>query len=90
MFSTIAISRIHPDADSMTGIKPEISQAVARADLRELSWRPIYQLWTYEIENNPTFEEEIPLRVRVMRLKSVTGHPIERGTLRIRQEQNSK
>jgi len=34
--------------------------------VKRLGWRPIQQLLTYDIENDPTFEEEIPRTVREM------------------------
>jgi len=60
MSSTMAVSRFHSRPEHMTGIEQEISQTAARADLKRLGWRPIQQLLTYDIENDPTFEEEIP------------------------------
>ena len=53
----------------MTGIEREISRAAARADLKRSGWRPIQQLLTYDIENDPTFEEEIPRTVREMEIE---------------------
>ena len=41
-----------------------MSQAAARADLRELGWHPIQPLLTYDIDNQTSFEEEIPPIVR--------------------------
>ena len=54
---------------SMTGIEREISRTAARADLKRLGWRPIQQLLTYNIENDPTFEIEIPRTVREMEIE---------------------
>jgi len=53
----------------MTGIEREISRTAARADLKRLGWRPIQQLLTYDIENDPTFEIEIPRTVREMEIE---------------------
>jgi len=69
MSSTIAVSRFHSRPDGMTGIEREISRASARADLKRLGWRPIQQLLTYDIENDPTFEEEIPSTVTEMEIE---------------------
>ena len=62
----MAVSRFHSHPERMTGIEREISRTAARADLTRLGWRPIQQLLTYDIENDPTFEEEIPRTVREM------------------------
>jgi len=69
MSSTMAVSRSHSRPARMTGIEREISRAAARADLKRLGWRPIQQLLTYDIENDPTFEEEIPRTVREMEIE---------------------
>jgi len=69
MSSTMAVSRFHSRPERMTGIEREISRTAARADLKRLGWRPIQQLLTYDIENNPTFEEEIPRTVREMEIE---------------------
>jgi len=69
MSLTMAVSRFHCRPERMTGIEREISQADARADLKRLGWRPMQQLLTYDIENNPTFEEEIPHMVREMEIE---------------------
>ena len=53
----------------MPGIEREISPAAARADLKRLGWQPIQQLLTYDIENDPTLEIEIPRRVREMEIE---------------------
>jgi len=53
----------------MTGIQREISRTAARADLKRLGWRLIQQLLTYDIENDPTFEEEIPCTVREIEIE---------------------
>jgi len=65
----MAVSRSHSRPERMTGIERELSRATARADLKRLGWRPIQQLLTYAIENDPTFEEEIPRMVREMEIE---------------------
>jgi len=67
--STMAVSRAHSRPERITGIEREISQAAARADLKRLGWRLIQQLLTYDIENDPTFEIEIPRTVREMEIE---------------------
>jgi len=62
----MAVSRFHSRPERMTGIEREIYPTAARADLKRLGWRPIQQLLTYDIENDPTFVEEIPRTVREM------------------------
>jgi len=69
MSSTKAVSCIHSRPEHMTGIEREISPTAARADLRRLGWRPIQQLLTYDIENDPTFEEEVPPTVTEMEIE---------------------
>jgi len=69
MSSTMAVSRSHSRPERTTGIEREISRATARADLKRLGWRPIQQLLTYDIDNDPTFEEEIPRTVREMEIE---------------------
>jgi len=69
MFSTMAVSRSHCRPERMTGIEREISRTVTRADLKRLCWRPIQQLLTYDIKNDPTFEIEIPGTVREMEIE---------------------
>jgi len=66
MSSTMAVSRSHSRPERMTGIEREISRAAARADLKRLGWWPIQQLLIYDIENDPTFEIEIPRTGRQM------------------------
>jgi len=63
MSSTMAVSRFHSRPEHRTSIEREISRTAARAVLKRLGWRPIQQLLTYDIENDPTFEEEIPRTV---------------------------
>ena len=70
MSSTMAVSRSHSRPERMTGIEREISRTAARADLKRLGWRPIQQLLTYDIENDPTFEIEIPRMVREMEIEN--------------------
>jgi len=53
----------------MAGIEREISRTPARADLKRLGWWPIQQLLTYDLENDPTFEEKIPRTVREMEIE---------------------
>jgi len=65
----MAMSRFHSRPEGMTGIDREISQTAARADLKRLGWRPIQQLLTYHIENDTTFEEEIPRTLREMEIE---------------------
>ena len=65
----MAVSRSHSPPERITGIEREISRASARADLMRLGWRPIQQLLTYDIENDPTFEIEIPRTVREMEIE---------------------
>jgi len=60
----MAVSSSDSRPERMTGIEREICRAAARADLKRLSWRPIQQLLTYDIENDPTFEIQIPRTVR--------------------------
>ena len=69
MSSTMAVSRFHSRPECMTGIEREISRTASRADLKRLGWRPIQQLLTYDIENDPTLEEEIPRTVREMEIE---------------------
>jgi len=69
MSSTMAVSRFHSGPERMTGREREISQTAARADLKRLGWRPIQQLLIYDIENDPTFEIEIPRTVREMEIE---------------------
>jgi len=69
MSSTMAMSRFHYRPECMTGIEPEISRTAARADLKRSGWRPIQHLLTYDIENDPTFEEEIPRTVRELEIQ---------------------
>ena len=63
------VSRSHSRPERMTGIECEISRAAARVDLKRLGWQPIQQLLTYDIENDPTFEIEIPRMVREMEIE---------------------
>jgi len=65
----MAVSRFHSRPERMTGIEREISRTTARADLKRLGWRLIQQLRTYDIENDPTFEIEIPRTVREMEIE---------------------
>ena len=65
----MAVSRFYSRPERMIGIEREISPTAARADLKRLGWRPIEQLLTYVIENDPTFEEEIPRTVREMEIE---------------------
>jgi len=65
----MAVSRTHSRQERMTGIEREISQTAARAELKRLGWPPIPQLLTYDIENDPTFEIEIPRTVREMEIE---------------------
>ena len=65
----MAVSCSHSRPERMTGIEREISRTAARVDLRRLGWRPIEQLLTYDIENDPTFEEEVPRTVRQMEIE---------------------
>jgi len=67
--STMAVLRSHSRPERMPGIEREISPAAARADLKRLGWQPIQQLLTYDIENDPTLEIEIPRRVREMEIE---------------------
>jgi len=60
MSSTIDVSRIHSRPEGMTSIEREISRITVRADLRRLGCRPMQQLLTYYIENDPTFHEAVP------------------------------
>ena len=62
----MAVSRFHSRPERMTGIEREISRTAGRADLKRLGLRPIQQLLTYVIENDPTIQEEIPRTVREM------------------------
>jgi len=75
MSSAMAVSRSHSRPERMTGIEREISRATARADLKRLGWRPIQQLLTYDIENDPTFEEEIPRTVKEMEIEDPCALP---------------
>jgi len=70
MSSTMAVSRSHSRPERMTGIERELSRAAARADLKRLGWRPIQQLLTYDIQNDPTLEIEIPRTVREMEIEN--------------------
>jgi len=65
----MAVSRFHSRPERRTGIEPEISRTPARADLKRLGWRPIQQPLIYDIENEPTFEEEIPRTVTEMEIE---------------------
>jgi hypothetical protein len=56
MSSTMATSRVR------TG-RGELSRAAVMADLRGLGWRPLQNLLTYDVEEDPTFEEDIPRTV---------------------------
>jgi len=69
MSSPMTVSPIHSRPKRMTGIEREISQTTARADLRTLVWPPMQQLLTYDIENDPTFEEEISRTVRELEIE---------------------
>jgi len=69
MCSTMAVSQFHSHPERMTGIGREISRTTARADLKRLGWRPIQQVLTYDIENDPAFEEQIPCTVREMEIE---------------------
>ena len=64
----MAVSRFHYCPERMSGIEREISRTAPRANLKTLGWRPIQQLLTYDIENDPTFEIEIPRTVREMEI----------------------
>jgi len=70
MSSTMAVSHFHSRPEGMTGIERGIFRNAARADLKRLGWRPMQQLLTYDIENNPIFEEEIPYTVREMEIEN--------------------
>ena len=65
----MAVSRFHSSHERMTGIEREISRTAARADLKRFAWRPIQPLLTYDIENYPTFVEEIPSTVKEMEIE---------------------
>ena len=65
----MTVSRFHSCPERMTRIERDISRTAARANLKRLGWPPIQQLLTYDIENNPTFEEEIPPTVREMEIE---------------------
>jgi len=65
----MAVSLFHSRPEWITDIEREISRTVARADLKRLGWRPIQQLLTYDIENDPTFEIEIPCTVREIEIE---------------------
>jgi len=65
----MAVSRSHPHPERMTGIEREICRTAARADLKRIGWRPIQQPLTYDIENDPTFEIEIPRTVREIEIE---------------------
>ena len=65
----MAVSRFHSRPERMIGIEREISRTAARGDLKRLGWRPIQHLLTYDIENDPTFEEEIPRTVSEMEIE---------------------
>ena len=67
----MAVSRFDSRPERMTGIEREISRPATRADLKRLGWRPMQQLLTYDIENDPTFEIEIR---RTLREKEI-AHP---------------
>jgi len=69
MSSTMAVSHSHSRPERMTGIEREISRATARADPKRLGWWLIQQLQTYDIENDPTFEIEIPRTVSEMEIE---------------------
>jgi len=56
----MAVSHSHSRPERITRIEREISLAVARADLKRLGSQPIQQLLTYDIEDDSTFEIEIP------------------------------
>jgi len=68
MSSTMAVSQSYSRPERMARIEREISPTSARADLMRLCWRPIQQRPTYDIEIDPTFEIEIPCRVRAMEI----------------------
>jgi len=65
----MAVSHSHSRPERMTGSEREISRTAARADLKRLGWRPIQQLLTYDIQNDHTFEIEIPRTVREMEIE---------------------
>ena len=65
----MAVSRSHSRPERITGIHREISRTTARADLKRLGCLPIQQLLTYDIENDATFEIEIPRTVREMEIE---------------------
>ena len=69
MSSTMAVSRFHSRPERITGIEREISRTAARAYLTRFGWLPIQQLLTYDIENDHTWEEEIPRTVREMEIE---------------------
>jgi len=69
MSSTMAVSRVHSRPERMTDIEREMSRTAARADLNRFCWRPIQQLLTYDIDNDSTFEEEIPRMVREIEIE---------------------
>jgi len=75
MSATMAVSRFHSRPERMTGIEREISRTAARADLKRSCWRPIPQLLTYDIENDPTFEDEIHRTVREMEIEDPCAFP---------------
>jgi len=66
----MAVSRFHSSPERITGIEREISRTAARADLKRLGWRPIQQVLTYDIENDPTFDIEIPRTVTEMEIEA--------------------
>ena len=65
----MAVSQVYSRPERMTCIEREISRTAERADLKRLGWRPAGQLLTYDIENDPTFEIEIPRTVREMEIE---------------------
>ena len=56
----MAMSRCHSRPERMSAIKREIFRTAGRANLKRFGLRPIQQLLTYAIANDPTFEQEIP------------------------------
>ena len=73
--STMAVSHSHPRPESMTGIERELVRSAARADLKRSGCRPIQQLLTYDIDNDATFEIEIPRTVREMEIEEPCSFP---------------
>jgi len=65
----MAVSHIHSRPERITCIEREISRTAARAALRRLGWHPIQQLLTCDIENDPTFEGEVPRTVKEMEIQ---------------------